>query len=236
YIMPALRPDFKLLEFSTYADYLKSFHCIEDERYLGNPKAIEALVKLGYRNTGRVYTEEEFDICKEKTLVLMNPKIKVRVGSAYLVKGNDPGLLALSERERPNLLKKLSTIIFISVRMPSGFDMSSYMDYEMNLRHFELDVRGAPNWTKIFEGSQKLLPKSSDLSYYDMQKKLVTHNDSDNYHSLAMGNSLVFLHRGDHKIIVPDGKGASNTFKKVMIFSPSLGSIILYDHIVRKPV
>ncbi|KAH8377642.1 hypothetical protein KR093_006403 [Drosophila rubida] len=229
-------PEFGLLRFESYAEYLQSFQYVEDHRYIGNLTAINKLVRLGYRNTGRVYTEEEFDKNKLKSFELINPKIVVRDLSDKWITMNDPGLRALAERERPNLLKKLSTIIFICARMPSGFDVSSYMDYAMNLRHFEMDVRGAPNWNKIFNGTQKLMPKPSDLSYYDMRKKLVTHNDSDNYITLAMGNSLVFLHRGDHKIIIPDGKGAGNTFKKVMILSPSLGSIILYDHVVRKPL
>ncbi|XP_060657841.1 cilia- and flagella-associated protein 299-like [Drosophila nasuta] len=234
--MTALRPDFTLLNFETYEEYLQSFQTVKDHRYLGCLSAINELAKLGYRNTSRIYNEEEFKLCRMKTLELMNPKIKMSITSGHLVKSNDPGLQALAERETPNLLKKLSTIIFVVIRMPSGFDVSSYVDYEMSLRQFDLNVLGASNWKEIFQGNQKLHPKSSDLSYYNMQKKQVTHNNSDNYQTLAIGNSLLFLHKGDHKIIDPEYKCGNPTSKRRMIFSPSLGTIVLYDHIVRKPI
>ncbi|XP_034473177.1 cilia- and flagella-associated protein 299-like [Drosophila innubila] len=235
--MAALRPDFTLLNFNTYSEYLKSFQSIKDQRYIDDEKTINALVKLGYSNAGRIYEEDEFKKCKEMTLEVINPKIKLCLTSGHLVKGDDPALLALAEREKPNLLKKLSTIIFIVVRLPSGFDVSSYKDYEHSLRQFDMSTRGSTNWKGVFQGTHKLRPRPSDLSFYDTQKKYVTYNDSDNYHTLSIGHSLLFLHKGDHKMIVPEQKPSlQTTAKRTMFLSPVLGTIILYDHIVRKPV
>ncbi|KAL7740462.1 hypothetical protein ACLKA6_006994 [Drosophila palustris] len=235
--MAALRPDFTLLKYNTYAEYLRSFQSVKDKRYINDEDTINSLVKLGYTNTGRIYEEDEFKKCKDLTWELINPKIKLCLMSGHLVKGDDPALLALAERERPNLLKKLSTIIFLVVRLPSGFDVSSYKDFEHSLRLFDMNTRGATNWKGVFEGTHKLLPKPSDLSFFDTQKKYVTYNDSDNYHTLSIGHSLLFLHKGDHKMIVPELKPSiQTTANRTMFLSPVLGTIILYDHVVRKPI
>lgn len=103
--MASIRPDFTLLNFNSYMEYLKSFQSIKDQRYIADEKTINTLVKLGYSNAARIYEEDEFKKCKELTLEMINPKIKLCLTSGHLVKGDDPALLALAERETPNLLK-----------------------------------------------------------------------------------------------------------------------------------
>lgn len=132
----------------------------------------------------------------------------------------------------------MQTIIFIVARQASGFDISGYIDYAASLRSYYLDLRGSTNWRRIFDGSEKLRPKPTDLSFYDWQKKIFSYNDSENYHVCQAGQSLSFTHRGDHKIIQPDIKpGASlGNVKRITIDFSNLGSLVLYDHIVRKKV
>lgn len=104
----AIRPDFTVLQFNNYGDYIRSFMSIDDIRYLQNQRATKELVKLGYRSTNRIYDETEFYKVKSKTEDMLNPTIKSVVECRQFLRGNDPGLVALAEREEPNMLQTLS--------------------------------------------------------------------------------------------------------------------------------
>ncbi|KAH8418867.1 hypothetical protein KR222_007219 [Zaprionus bogoriensis] len=236
--METIRPDHTLLNFETYSEYIKSLITISDQRYLQNQPAATVLVKLGFRTTNRIYDEPEFTKIREKTLDLMNPMIKSIVMCGTFLTGDDPALKALAEREQPNILQKLSTIIFLVVRLPNGFDVSGYIDYGGSLRSFNLNQRGAINWKAVFKGTDKLRPRPSDLSFYDLHTKYFSFNHSDNYHTSHLGQSLAFKHKGDHKIIEPEGRHAAyqGNAKRTQIYSPLLGTVVLYDHVVRKKV
>ncbi|XP_030561516.1 cilia- and flagella-associated protein 299-like [Drosophila novamexicana] len=231
-----IRPDFGLLQFENYSDYIKSFISIKDQRYMESSKAITQFVKLGYRTTTKIYECDEFEYIRNKTLELINPRIQLGLQCGQYIKGNDPGLRALAEREVPNLLQKLSTIIFLVVRQPSGFDISGYIDYTDSLHSYNLHLRCATNWKGVFEGRCKLRPKPTDLSYYDLHKKLVISNNSGNYQTMHFGQSMAFMHRGDHKVIHLDSHHGTGSVKRSMIQASSMGTLILYDHVVRKPV
>lgn len=104
----AIRPDFTVLQFNNYGDYIRSFMSIDDIRYIQNQRATKELVKLGYRSTNRIYDENEFYKVKSKTEDMLNPTIKSIVVCRQFLKGDDPGLVALAEREEANMLQALS--------------------------------------------------------------------------------------------------------------------------------
>ncbi|XP_033150368.1 cilia- and flagella-associated protein 299-like [Drosophila busckii] len=230
--------DYGLLQFKTYDDYLQSYVAIEDQRYLSNTRTQKNLVKLGYSSNGQLHEEHEFYRLKAKVLDLINPKV---LGSQkfgkYRKHGEDPVLEALAAREEMNLIQKLSTIIFVLIRQTTGFDISGYIDYESSLRHCNMKSRGATDWKAIFEGRKPLRPRRSDLSYLDWHNKIVSFNDSDNYETMHHGSALMFKHKGDHKMIPVDLKFTHfhQNVKRTMIESDFMGTVVLYDHIVRKP-
>ncbi|XP_032595350.1 cilia- and flagella-associated protein 299 isoform X1 [Drosophila grimshawi] len=232
--MDAVRADYALLAFDTYTDYIQSFINADDRRYLQSSTVIEQYIKLGYRTTSKIYEREEFIKTRAKAMEMINPKKQLNLQYGKYLNNNDPGLLALAKREMPNVLQK--TIIFLVVRRPSGFDISGYMDYASSLRSFALNQRGSTNWKGVFEGTTQLRPRPNHLSYYDLHKKVLTYNDSENYETLHIGQSLVFMHKGDHKIIHLDVSHDTSCVKRTMIHSPLIGTIIFYDHIVRKPI
>ncbi|EDW57931.2 cilia- and flagella-associated protein 299 isoform X1 [Drosophila virilis] len=232
-----VRGDFNVLKFETYEEYLRSFTRIEEYRYLGNKRIINALVKLGYRTNATIYEEEEFYAVKKNLLDLINPKSIITTLFSCYLKGKDPALVALAEREERNMQKKLSTIIFIQMRQCSGFDTSGYIDYADSLRACSLHMLGATNWRLVFEERILLQPNRTHLSFYDWHSGTVHFNHSDNYEVMRFGTSLTFKHKGDHKIIpvtMVDSPHKDNV-KRTFIRSPLYGCIILYDHIVRKP-
>ncbi|XP_064553797.1 cilia- and flagella-associated protein 299-like [Drosophila montana] len=233
----AIIGDLSVLKFDTYEQYLGSFTRIEEYRYLGSKRLVRAVVKLGYRTNATIYDEEEFYVKKKKILEAINPKSIITTLFSCYLKGKDPALVALAEREARNMQKKLSTIIFLQIRQSSGFDISGYIDYADSLRACSLHMLGAANWRAIFEGRTLLRPNRTHLSFYDWHSGNVSFNHSDNYEVMPLGSSLTFKHKGDHKIIsvtVVDSPHKDN-MKRTFIQSPLYGWVVLYDHVVRKP-
>ncbi|EDW12427.2 cilia- and flagella-associated protein 299 [Drosophila mojavensis] len=227
--------DFRLLQFENYESYLTSFIRTEDYRYLSSMDPVRRLVRLGYRSTARVYEEAEFNKIRAKMMEFMNPKVLSSVHYSDYFKGTDAALAALMRREEPNLLRQLSTIIFLQVRQRSGFDISGYIDYQKSLHDCTFRKPDHTNWRAVFEGRELLKPKPTDLSYYDWHKGIVNITNSDNFESIKGRDSLIFKHKGDHKLIPVCAKPAQygENVHRVMILSELYGFIILYDHVIR---
>lgn len=121
--------DLTVLQFQNYQDYIRSFISIEDMRYIQNQRSTHQLVKLGFRSTNRIYEEEEFYKMKMKTEEMLNPTIKSIVVCSKFLKGDDPGLLALAQREEPNMLQKLSVRNFPGAPKKILFDLVIYLQF-----------------------------------------------------------------------------------------------------------
>ncbi|KAH8418869.1 hypothetical protein KR222_007240 [Zaprionus bogoriensis] len=229
------RIDLGLLKYETYAQYVKSFIRAEDYRYFSNFNSLQKLVKLGYRCSAKVYEEDEFIDTRAKIYDYFNPKITSRVLYSKYLKGNDAALQGLADREEANLLLKLSTIIFLQVRMSSGFDISGYIDYEKSLRDCSQKKPEHTRWKDVFEGRVLLRPKPTDLSYYDWHSGAVFSTDSDNWQTVAGSKNLIFMNKADHKLVpvTENVKKHSENVQRTMVLSELYGHMIFYDHYVR---
>ncbi|XP_030561440.1 cilia- and flagella-associated protein 299-like [Drosophila novamexicana] len=227
---------YNILKFETYEEYLQSFAKVEEHRYLGNKKVIGELVKLGYRSHVPILEKDEFLKCRQRLRQFLNPKVIEKLFSVYRT-SDDPALVALADREEPNVLMRLSTIICIQTRRRNGSDISGYIDYADSLRACSQDLLGATNWRAIFEGRIMLQPNRTHLSFYDWHRGTVTFNHSDNYEVINYGGRLMFKHTTDHKIVpVTDTESIyQDNVKRTIIESPMYGLMVLYDHCVRKP-
>lgn len=129
----------------------------------------------------------------------------------------------------------LQTIIFLQVRMRSGFDISGYIDYEKSLRDCGMKVPEYTNWKAVFEGRILLRPKPTDLSFYDWHRGTVLSTNTDNWESISGTKNLVFKHKGDHKYVPVTNKADKfkENVERIPIQSELYGSMILYDHLVR---
>lgn len=106
--------DLGLLPFNNYDEYIRSFTNLDDYRYFPDMKSLKHFLKIGYRSTSKIYGVDEFLKMKVKIADFLNPKISSRVLYGSYIKGDDAALLALAEREEPNLNKKLSVIGYIN--------------------------------------------------------------------------------------------------------------------------
>mmetsp|Transcript_100466 Transcript_100466/g.150610 ORF Transcript_100466/g.150610 Transcript_100466/m.150610 type:complete len:90 (-) Transcript_100466:233-502(-) len=88
--------------------------------------------------------------------------------------------MALAEREEKVLNGKLLTIIFIRHESKES-EISGYIDYAHRLK--------TEDFRPYFEGKKKLLPKVSDLSFYNWKTNECFSNDSPNFKVDANSNN-----------------------------------------------
>ncbi|XP_062142606.1 cilia- and flagella-associated protein 299 [Drosophila sulfurigaster albostrigata] len=233
--------DFSLINFQSYDAYLDSFTTIEDACYLADAQVARRIAKLGYRSTKVPYSEKEFQQRHELAMQQLQPKIMGIEPFSNFMRSDctDPVLLQFKLREIPIFSKKLSTIVFTTCIHGDGSEMSGYIDLENSWQSAMRRTFKHTNWRAIYEGKTKLKPKPQHLSFRNPRYNLLLYNDSDNFkvvHDHRYG--MMFMHRGDHKLIPVSGKSTpfSKNVKRSMVHSPKFGTYIFYDHHVRKKV
>merc|ERR1719355_146020 len=161
--------------FSTYEDYLDSQITHLDRFYLEEDDLARQLVEIGARK-GEVLSRDEFAIRREaaeqqKRAKLQNaPKV---LASAEKDLTDFPFLRHLAAREELVRNGKLSTIIFIRDKNHKGQEISGYIDYGYRLK--------MENFEPYFERKKRLLPRPSDLSFYNWDTQHSTSNESPNF-------------------------------------------------------
>jgi len=103
----------------------------------------------------------------------------------------------LAKREEDVLNGKLLTIIFIRQETKNS-EISGYIDYAHRLK--------TDNFRDYFEGKKKILPRTSDLSYYNWRTGVCVSNDSPNFKVDANSGQqgLLFRNKRDRKVINVD--------------------------------
>ncbi|KAH8244476.1 cilia- and flagella-associated protein 299 [Drosophila bipectinata] len=233
--------DFSVLEFENYNDYISSFATAQDYRYLNNQNTIKTIVQLGYRTTKIPYSSDEF--AKRVTMAVEAIRPKTThvglFGDLMSPTNKDPVLLEFKARESLNRNKILSTIVFTSYVNVDGSEISGYIDLDMSWRNCFIQSLKHTDWRGVYAGRTRLKPLPHHLSYSNPRYNMVKYTQSDNYvvmHDHHHG--LMFMHRGDHKMITVGGQHNIYTknAKRSMVYSPKYGYVVFYDHFVRKKV
>ncbi|XP_064553634.1 cilia- and flagella-associated protein 299 [Drosophila montana] len=233
--------DFSVLDYDNHTDYLNSFAIKKDFQYLGNPKVVTCLAKLGYRSTKIPYDEPEFLRRHDLAMQAIRPKITgIQPFSTFKSPTNrDPVLLEFKRREEPIYKKNLATIVFTMYTSTYCSEISGYLDLGMSWTNAARSAHAHTNWPGIFQGTAFLRPMPHHLSYSNPRYNMLNYSNSDNFivlHDHRYG--MMFMHRGDQKLI-PVGDHPNPFAKNVrrsMAISPKYGTMIFYDHIVRKKV
>ncbi|XP_017118308.1 cilia- and flagella-associated protein 299 isoform X1 [Drosophila elegans] len=213
---------------TAYTNYLNSFIKVEDRRYLPNDSVVLRQVPLRAAVGTMVMTPSQFN---EVHLPTLGKFIYFSDKSV----ANDPLTMALAEREKLNVSKTLSTIIFVSTRDSKGFCVSGYIDLEQSLRCFQgAGVKGHP-WADIFAGRRRLEPNQQDLSFITWNNGKVFYNDSDNYKIIPDAvKGLCFLYKGDGSLLTIEKYITDEHPRCKFIESPKHGSTVIYDHRIRR--
>ncbi|KAJ3177203.1 hypothetical protein HDU85_005981 [Gaertneriomyces sp. JEL0708] len=222
--------DTTVAEFATYEDYLDSQITPLDLYYLEDKELARQLVELGYRGSGEPLKREEFESRKKAA---ENFRLSKRLATKVLashgkVLDKQPFLRALAEREEANRSGKLTSIIFIRTHNTKGQEVSGYIDYAHRLK--------AENFEAYFSGHRPLLPRPSDMSFYNWETQTCTNNATPNFQVIADNESgLLFKNKRDRKIVNVDPKAhpGDNTTRTEIKTDEHI-QVVIYDHLTRR--
>ncbi|XP_001371568.1 cilia- and flagella-associated protein 299 isoform X1 [Monodelphis domestica] len=216
-------------QFTTYEDFLDSQITTLDLYYLEDEDLARQLVELGYRGSGEVVKREDFEARKAAIEIARlaertQKKTLCSAGKEF----KDNFLKALAQREEDNRTGKVTSIIFIRDRNAHGQELSGYIDYAHRLKMEDFEV--------YFTGKRKLLPRPTDLSFYNWDSHVAILNPSPNYQVIAENcDGLLFKYKRDRKIINVDPKvhpGDNST--RTPIQTDLYLQVVIYDHVSRR--
>ncbi|XP_041485621.1 cilia- and flagella-associated protein 299-like [Lytechinus pictus] len=217
-------------EFNTYEDFLDSQISSLDLYYLEDEELARQLVELGYRGSGEVLKREEFEARKqaaEASRLSKRSQQKTLASSGKDLK--NPFLKALAQREEANRSGKMTSIIFIRDKNSRGQEISGYIDYAHRLK--------TEDFEPYFSGRKRLLPRPSDLSFYNWETQTSTSNPTPNYQVIAENaTGLLFKNKRDRKILNVDPKAPSpgDNSTRTPVDCPQYIQVVIYDHITRR--
>ncbi|XP_040273864.1 cilia- and flagella-associated protein 299 [Bufo bufo] len=218
-----------ITQFNTYEDFLDSQITSLDLFYLEDEELARQLVELGYRGSGEVLKREEFEARKAAAEASrLSQRTQQKILSSAGKELNDNFLKALALREEANRNGKMTSIIFIRHKNSHGQEVSGYIDYSLRLKTEDFEV--------YFSGKKKLLPRPTDLSFYNWETHVSTSNASPNYQVIAENSSgLLFKNKRDRKILNVDPKASpGDNSTRTPIQTSLYIQAVIYDHITRR--
>ncbi|KAG5506620.1 hypothetical protein JIQ42_06872 [Leishmania sp. Namibia] len=221
--------DRNVLDFNTYEDYLDQQVTGEDLFYLEDEDAARKAVELGYKRKD-VLSREEFEAAQQlaRTGPLKRRESTEVITSAGKDVSDSPLLTALAKREELVRTGKLATVLFLRDYV-NGQEVSAYIDYGHRLR--------SENFEAYFKKEKKLLPKRSDLSYYNWKTHTLFYNNSPTFQVIADSSlGLVMKHKRDRKAIHVDPSAASpgENCSRTVVPCKDYLQVVIYDHVTRR--
>ena len=183
----------------TYAQFLDRFVTDEDRMYLEDEELARDVKELYAVNKGEIRSKEDFER-KKKEIEAMNQEEDNKERPLFSLnmeyrKGSFLDQLAERESEVRNGRK--STIIFIRYKDKKGKETSAYIDFRERLKSDEMEG--------VFKEGKPLLPKPTDLSYYNWTLQKVNSTDSTFFRvDAGPKERLSFKNNTDRKIINVD--------------------------------
>ncbi|KAF0689803.1 Aste57867_18761 [Aphanomyces stellatus] len=217
-------------QYATYEDYLDSQISETDIFYLEDEELARQLVELGYRGTGETLRREDFDARKkmERERNAQKTNLPKQLASAGKDFSQLAFLSALASREEMVRNGKLTSIIFIRDHNSKGQEVSGYIDYALRLK--------SEAFEPYFDRKKRLLPKPSDLSYYNWETQTCTSNSSPNFQVIADSETgLLFKNKRDRKVINVDPKAnPGDNSTRTEIKTNEYMQVVIYDHMTRR--
>ena len=106
--------------------------------------------------------------------------------------------------------------------------MSGYIDYAHRLK--------LENFEPYFEKKKRLMPKPSDLSFYNWETQTSTSNATPNFQVIADNEAgLLFKNKRDRKVINVDPKARpGDNSRRIELQTHEYMQVVLYDHVTRR--
>ena len=184
---------------ATYAEFLDKFVTDEDRMYLEDEELARDVKELYAVNKGEIRNKADFER-KKREIEEMNREEDTKERPLFSLNMNyrkGSFLDQLKERESEVRNGRKSTIIFIRYKDKKGKETSAYIDYRERLKNDEMEG--------VFKEGHPLLPKISDLSYYNWTTQKVNSTDSTFFRvDAGPKERLSFKNNTDRKIINVD--------------------------------
>ncbi|XP_027795647.3 cilia- and flagella-associated protein 299 isoform X1 [Marmota flaviventris] len=233
-------------QFNTYEDFLDSQITTVDLYYLEDESLARQLVELGYRGTGEIIKRADFEARKaaieiarlaertqKKALTSAGKDLKDNFLKALAVREEDNrnGKVSLNQQKLDaahTLKKQLASVIFIRDKNSHGQEVSGYIDYAHRLKTQDFEV--------YFNGKRRLLPRPTDLSFYNWDSHTAVCNSTPNYQVIADNpEGLLFKYKRDRKILNVDPKAQpGDNSTRIPIQTDLYIQAIIFDHISRR--
>ncbi|KAL0208006.1 hypothetical protein P9112_010593 [Eukaryota sp. TZLM1-RC] len=216
----------------TYEEYLDSQISEQDLFYLESQELARNLVELGFKGSGDTLSREEFDQKRreiEEGNLNRRRAQEERLESSGFDLSEFPLLSLLAKYERAVKSGKLSIIIFIRDRNSKGQEISGYIDYADRLR--------TDNFRSYFDPSSesRLLPRNSDLSYFNWETQTVSSQNSPNFEVVADPDlGLLFKNKRDRKVIRADPDAEGHNEIRYAIETSEYEQVVVYEHRTRR--
>lgn len=135
---------------------------------------------------------------------------------------------ALAQREEAVRNGKLTTIIFIRDLNAKKQEVSGYIDYAHRLK--------TENWEPVFDRTQRLLPKATDLSFFNWETQKATCNATPNFQVIGDNEAgLMFKNKRDRKVIdVDPHKRPGDNTTRTDITTDEYLQVCIWDHVSRR--
>jgi len=187
-------------------------------------------VELGYRGSGDTLKREEFEARKKALRERGTQKANApkKLASAGKDLARFPFLHALANREELVRNGKLTCIIFLRDKNAKGQEVSGYVDFAHRLK--------TENFEHYFDRSKRLMPKPSDLSYFNWETQTSTANSTPNFQVIADAEGLLFKNKRDRKVINVDPKESNpgdNSSRNELQTDEYL-QVVIFDHLTRR--
>ena len=188
-----------LTKINNYDEYLDRFVTSEDKLYLEEDELARDVIELYSINKGEIRNESDF-VRKKKEIEDMNKVVEDKNQTLLSLNMNyrkNSFLEELKKREDEVKKGRKFTIIYIRYKDKKGKETSAYIDFRDRLKTDEMKT--------VFQEGYPLLPKPSDLSYYNWSLQKVTSKDSS-FFSVDAGpkERLSFKNNEDRKKINVD--------------------------------
>ena len=230
--------DSSLNTFETYEDYLDSFITPLDLFYLEDKELARQLNELGYHGRGEILTREQFAEKKqsiEEAIKNKNAQQPKALSHVECKIDDNEFLLELAKREEKIRNGRLITILFLRYKDEKK-EISGYVDLYHRLK--------TEDFKQYFKRNKILMPKPTDLSFYNWETQKATCNESPNFRVDANTEAgLMFRNKRDRKQINVDPglyinkESKHQNTNRTEIVNPKdsgYAQIVFLDHMTRR--
>ncbi|KNE68969.1 hypothetical protein AMAG_13845 [Allomyces macrogynus ATCC 38327] len=119
-------------------------------------------------------------------------------------------------------------MIFLRLRNAHGQEISRDIDYAHRLKFEAFDA--------YFAGTKTMVPRPSDLSFFNRETQLCTSNNTPNWQVISDNETgLLFKNKCDRKVVNVDPKAdAGDNTERREVQSREYIQVVLYDHLTRR--